>query len=258
VGSDPADLVAAEGARAMADRVDASVPFVRFRVERELAGADLSRAEGKDAVIAALRPVFRDIPASAMREELIGLVADRTELAPALVASWLAQGAGRPAAAANGGNGSSQHRPPLSQPALDAAGRAERNFLAQCMASRSGGLDALLAMDLAAAFSTDRMRHAAEHIVTRLAGENVQLPDGDDDLVTVLAEIGVLAGQMRASESALEAERLKLERVALDRQIAAALAAGEPTAEFNRARHELTRRIGEAEGRALDETHTRE
>src|SRR5919109_3573816 len=35
-GSDPADLVAAEGARAMADRVDASVPFVRFRVEREL------------------------------------------------------------------------------------------------------------------------------------------------------------------------------------------------------------------------------
>ena len=97
VGSDPADLVAAEGARAMADRVEASVPFVRFRVERELAGADLSRAEGKDAVIAALRPVFRDIPASAMREELIGLVADRTELAPALVASWLAQGRGRAA-----------------------------------------------------------------------------------------------------------------------------------------------------------------
>ena len=63
VGSDPADLVAAEGARAMADRVDASVPFVRFRVERELAAADLSRAEGKDAVIAALRPVFRDLPA---------------------------------------------------------------------------------------------------------------------------------------------------------------------------------------------------
>src|SRR5512132_3687308 len=95
VGSDPADLVAAEGARAMAERVDASVPFVRFRVERELGAGDLSRAEGKDAVIAALRPVFRDLPASAIREELVGLVADRTELAPALVASWLAQGPGR-------------------------------------------------------------------------------------------------------------------------------------------------------------------
>ena len=79
-GSDPADLVAQEGARAMADRVDASVPFVRFRVERELAAGDLASAEGKDAAIGALRPVFAQLPASAMREELIGLVADRTEL----------------------------------------------------------------------------------------------------------------------------------------------------------------------------------
>ena len=72
-GDDPADLVAAEGARAMADRVDASVPFVRFRVERELAAGDLSGAEGKDAVIAALRPVFaRRCRPSAMREELVG------------------------------------------------------------------------------------------------------------------------------------------------------------------------------------------
>ena len=260
VGSDPADLVAAEGARAMADRVEASVPFVRFRVERELAGADLSRAEGKDAVITALRPVFRDMPASAMREELIGLVADRTELAPALVASWLAQGAERAAApAANGGNGATQQRPPLSQPALDAAGRAERNFLAQCQASQSGGLEALRAMDLAAAFSTERMRRVAEHIRARLAGENVHVPDDDeDDLATLVAEIGVLAGQISASESALEAERLKLERVALDRDIAAARAAGQQTHELNRNRHELTRRIGEAEGRALEETHARE
>src|SRR5262249_38891606 len=90
-GNDPADLVAAEGARAMAERVDGSVPSVRFRVERALATGDLSSAEGKDAVIAALRPVFREVPASALREELVGLVADRTELAPALVASWLAQ-----------------------------------------------------------------------------------------------------------------------------------------------------------------------
>jgi hypothetical protein len=200
------------------------------------------------------------MPASAMREELIGLVADRTELAPALVASWLAQGAERPAApAANGTNGTTQQRPPLSQPALDAAGRAERNFLAQCQASRSGGLDALRAMDLAATFSTERMRRAAEHIRARLAGENVHVPDDDEhDLSTLVAEIGVLAGQISASESALEAERLKLERVALDREIAAARAAGQPTHDLNRNRHELTRRIGEAEGRALEETHTRE
>ena len=43
-GTDPADLVAAEGARAMQRLVDASVPFVRFRVERELSTGDLESA----------------------------------------------------------------------------------------------------------------------------------------------------------------------------------------------------------------------
>jgi hypothetical protein len=103
------------------------------------------------------------------------------------------------------------------------------------------------------------MRRVAEYIRARLAGENVHVPDDDEhDLSTLVAEIGVLAGQISASESALEAERLKLERVALDREIAAARAAGQPTHDLNRNRHELTRRIGEAEGRALEETHTRE
>src|SRR4051794_36421643 len=106
-GADPADLVAAEGARAMQRLVDASAPFVRFRVERELSTGDLARAEGKDAVIAALRPVFAQIPASALREELVALVADRTDLSPAMVGSWLAQGEARGAASAGerGGRG---------------------------------------------------------------------------------------------------------------------------------------------------------
>ena len=97
-GADGADLVQSEGAQAMQQRVDASVPFARFRVERELDAGDPSTAEGKDRVIDALRPVFAGIPSSAMREELFALVADRTDLTPALVASWLARpGHERPA-----------------------------------------------------------------------------------------------------------------------------------------------------------------
>ena len=61
-GADGADLVQSEGAQAMQQRVDASVPFVRFRVERELGAGDPSTAEGKDRVIDALRPVFAGIP----------------------------------------------------------------------------------------------------------------------------------------------------------------------------------------------------
>jgi DNA primase len=257
VGSDPADLVAAEGARAMADRVEASVPFVRFRVERELAAADLSGAEGKDAVIAALRPVFRDLPASAMREELIGLVADRTELAPALVASWLAQGS-RPVAdaGATGGNGASQRPPAPAQPALDAAGRAERAFLAQCLASPVAGRAALAEMDLEAEFSSDLTRRAAAHVLGQLAGGGAALPEGDDELATLIAALTVLSGGLRNSEAAVEGERLSLEvqRVKREIEVAKAAAAGD-VGRLVALRQELERRRDGAIARAIDETH---
>src|SRR3954467_13118811 len=256
VGSDPADLVAAEGARAMAERVEASVPFVRFRVERELGGADLSGAEGKDAVIAALRPVFRDIPASGMREELVGLVADRTELAPALVASWLAQGS-RPASGqgANGANG--QQGPPAPpQPALDAAGRAERSFLAQCLASPVAGRAALAEMDLDAEFSSALTRRAASHVLAQLGGGGAALPEGDDELATLIAALTVLSGGMRNSEAAVEGERLSLEvqRVKREIEVAKAAAAGD-VGRLVALRQELERRRDGAIARAIEETH---
>jgi DNA primase len=181
-GSDPADLVAAEGPRAMAERVEGSVPFVRFRVERELGAADLSSAEGKDAVIGALRPVFAQIAPSAMREELVGLVADRTELAPALVASWLAEGSRAPAASGSpaGGNGSAHRQEAAAPRSLDSAGRAERDFLAQCLAAPVAGRQALTGLDLEVAFTTDLMRRAAVHVRDQLAGGPSDFPAADD------------------------------------------------------------------------------
>jgi DNA primase len=255
-GSDPADLVGQEGARAMADRVEASVPFVRFRVERELAAGDLSSAEGKDATIAALRPVFAQMAASAMREELIGLVADRTELAPALVASWLAQG---PAPSHAPGNGASQRPPAMPQPALDAAGRAERAFLAQCLASPAAGLEALADMDIDAEFSSDLTRRAAAHVQGQLAGGSSALPEGDDELATLIAALTVLSGGMRNSEAAVEGERLSLEvqRVKREIEIAKAAAAGD-VGRLVALREELERRRDGAIARSMEETHSRE
>jgi DNA primase len=252
-GSDPADLVAAEGARAMAERVEASVPFVRFRVEREL-DADLTSAEGKDAAIAALRPVFAQIPASAMREELVGLVADRTELAPALVASWLAQ-APR-AAAPTPGNGAPQRGAAVPRAALDAAARAERTFMAQCLAAPGAGREALSALDIDVAFTSDLTRRAAAHLRERLAGAAADLPPGDEELAAIVAEVVVRAGEMRPSEAALEGERLTLELLGVEREITAAraAAAGDVTPLVSR-RAELRRRRDAAIARAMEETH---
>jgi DNA primase len=258
VGSDPADLVAAEGARAMAERVEASVPFVRFRVERELGAGDLSSAEGKDAVIAALRPVFAQIPPSAMREELVGLVADRTGLAPALVASWLAgeRRAQVGADASAGGNGSAHRVGRIAPASLDVAGRAERSFLAQCLAAPAVGREALGALDLDTAFTSDLTRRAALHLRDRLAGGAADLPAGDDELAALVAEVVVRAGEMRPSEAALEGERLTLELLGVEREIAAArvAAAGDVTPLVAR-RQELKQRRDAAIARAMDETH---
>ena len=256
-GSDPADLVAQEGASAMADRVDASVPFVRFRVERELAAGDLASAEGKDAAIGALRPVFAQLQASAMREELIGLVADRTELPPALVASWLAQGpprSGQPGA--SDGNGGTQRRPAMAQPALDAAGRAERAFLAQCLASPVAGREALADMDIDAEFSSDLMRRAAVHVHGQLSGAAPARPADDDAFATLIAALTVLAGGMRNSEAAVEGERLSLEVQRVKREIEVAKAAGAgDVGRLVALRQELERRRDGAIARAMDETH---
>jgi DNA primase len=129
-GAHGADLVQSEGAKAVQRRLDASVPFVRFRVERELGAGDLSTAEGKDRVIDALRPVFAGLAPDAMREELCALVADRTDLTPALVASRLARpGRGRPASPSPAARSPASGRPagpPGRRPDPDPAARGTR------------------------------------------------------------------------------------------------------------------------------------
>ncbi|HTB49951.1 MAG TPA: DNA primase, partial [Solirubrobacteraceae bacterium] len=76
-GADPAELVQTGGAEAIASAVQQAVPFVRFRVERALASGDDSSPEGRDRMIAELRPVFGTLPPSAMRMELTRMVSGR-------------------------------------------------------------------------------------------------------------------------------------------------------------------------------------
>jgi DNA primase len=279
-GSDPADLVAAEGPRAMAERVDASVPFVRFRVERELGAADLSSAEGKDAAIAALRPVFAQVAPGAMYDELLGLVADRMNLTPALVAEQFATGRSLAGAPTGGGPpagdvasaGTRGRAPGAGAPRpgsggaspggtdggagrslarLDAFGRAERSFLAQCLAAPAVGREALGALDLQTAFTSDLTRRAAAHLRERLASGAADLPPGDEELAQIVAEVVVRAGEMRPSEAALEGERLTLELLAVKRAIAAG---ADDVASLVAQREELERRRDAAIARSLEET----
>src|SRR3954451_8119407 len=68
VGMDPADVAHASGAPALRELMSRRTDFRRFRVERLLAGADLSTASGKEAALGTLRTELRDVGAGALRD----------------------------------------------------------------------------------------------------------------------------------------------------------------------------------------------
>ncbi|HYZ82149.1 MAG TPA: DNA primase, partial [Solirubrobacteraceae bacterium] len=79
-GTDPADLIERDGADALRSRVQESAPFVVFNVERILDRADTRSAEGRDRALNELRPVFTELGASVLRDDLVRRVAGRLEL----------------------------------------------------------------------------------------------------------------------------------------------------------------------------------
>ena len=275
-GKDPADLLREEeGAAGMRERVEGSVPFVRFRVERELGRGDLESAEGKDAVVDGLRPVFAQIAPSALREELIGLAAERLGVASDKLVQWLAQAprggaeasgarrrgadgggasqaaAGRDAGGGGGEGGESQEPAPREPLRLDAAGRIERAFLVQCIALPADGRAALAQLDPETELTVPVFRraarllaeHAGEASLTALAGD-------DEELKDMIAQLQVRAAATRPMRAALDAELLRLQLAALERELEAtsAVDAGARVALVTRReqlRTEVERRVAE-------------
>jgi DNA primase len=253
-GSDPADLVAAEGPRAMAERVEASVPFVRFQVERELGRADSSGSESKDAVIKAIRPVVKEVAGGALHDELVALVANRMNLPPSVVARELASEAGNlSGGAATPRKDAGQQTRSLDE--FDPMRRAERSFLAQCLAAPTAGREALAALDLESWFASDLTRRAAARLRGDLASGTSEYPE-DDELGKLIASLRVQSGGMPNSEAALEGERLGLELQRIGRDIEAAkLAAAGDVSRLVARRQELERLRDAAIARAMEETH---
>ena len=236
-GTDPAELIQREGAGAMEQAVERSVPFVRFRVERVLAAGDDGSAEGRDRMLGELRPVFAQIPPGAMRMELSRMVAGRLGVPDSVFEDRLTSpggaGAGSPGGAGagratrQGGAGTSAARPAAG------AGRAlsrrvdtEHAFLALCIAAPEEGGRALRALEIDELFSSELTRRAASHLrdgdlaapMTQAPGEQ-QGPEQDDALRGLLAELIVQAGAESADPAMLEVQRLQLELARLERGI---------------------------------------
>jgi DNA primase len=228
-GLDPADLVQQEGVEAMRQRIAESVPFVEFHVERVLARADVGSAEGKDRALEELRPILGPLPASVLRDELVRRVAGRLDLSDQMTASLLADaGSSRPPAHAPGPDIARPGRhasvapgaPPVVPHLLDRRERAERTFLALCLAFPREGRALLEEADLEQQFSSDLARRAAAHLLAHLDAPLEGVPDDDPALSAYVSELDARAARGGSARPGnLEHAWLSLELARLERAI---------------------------------------
>jgi DNA primase len=252
-GADPAELLQRDGAEAMSELVARSVPFVRFRVERVLAGGQDSTPEGRDRMLGELRPIFAELPQSSMRMELTRLVSGKLSLGESVAEGLLAaKQAARPALAAEGSSAQAKMR------VLSGPEDTERTFLAQCIATPTHGQAALAEVDVEALFTSELMRRAVLHLRDGNVAEPLTgVPDEDRELVSLLAELTVQAGRWPVSEGPgtppmLEVQQLQLQLASIDRQIhtARVQGAGEVN-DLARRRGEVKQRFDRAQERAM-------
>jgi DNA primase len=260
-GLDPAELIERDGPEAMRAAVAESVAFVRFRVERVLAGGDHSTPEGRDRMIEELRPVFATLPPSAMRMELTRMVSGRLALPESLAETLLAPGRGpaRSSTAAANGSGGRGAGP---------SGRedTERAFLALCIASPQQGSEALASLDVDEHFASELLRRAARRLRDGslhepMTGDPERLGDLDEDpeLKSLLAELVVEAGREQAHPAMLEVQRLQLQLARLDREVQRARGAGVgDVTGLAQQRAEVKREFDVAYSQVLDDTGDRE
>jgi DNA primase len=227
-GLDPAELIAREGVEAMRAAVEASVPFVRFRVEQTLAAGDDRTPEGRDRTLEALRPVFAELPASAMRMELTRIVSSRLAVPEGAIERVLAQG-GPPGRATRFTRPAEGNRPPgVRGGELVRHEDMERAFLALCLAEPDEGERVLAELDTERLLAGELTRRAARHLrdgglTTPLADVDGERPlEEDAELTGLLAELIVEAGREQGAEGMVGAQLLQLELASLDREIARA------------------------------------
>jgi DNA primase len=275
-GADPADLIQRDGAEAMKSAVEGSISFVRFRAERVLASGDPSNSEDQDRMIDELRPVFAELPQSALRMELTQTVDSRMALRDGLAEQLLAAA---PRAAQRGaesrsaprrGDGDGDGEPARArQPRVSEMTRreeTERAFLALCIASPEEGALALAGLDIDEHFSSGLLRRAARHLgggdlrapMSDVANGEARLED-DPQLKGLLAELVVEAGREQPDTVMLEVQRLQLELARVDRQIQRARGQdGGDISALAQRKAQVKREFDRAYGQVLEQTGDRE
>ena len=187
-GTDPAELLQRDGATAVRELVVGARAFARFHVQYVLDRSDIRTPEAKDRVVGALQEVFAAVAPSAVREDLIALVAKRLDLSPSLLHSLLAV----PRADADAGATSV---PPVDPPNATLSDAGGRRLLLRCVADPQVAAALPSGDALADLFPDDLQRRAAAHIRKHPLDPGAGLADDDElvSLVTGLLTVPVVA-----------------------------------------------------------------
>jgi DNA primase len=244
-GTDPAELVAGEGADGFRSRVERSLSVPEFEVRRALDGADLSTTRGRDRALLDIRPLIASVPANTKtRDEVMGWVADRLDVPLPYLVNELS---GPQTSAPTATLAPEAPAPLPKRPSIDALARAERTFLAMCLAQPQPGREYVERLE-PDHFSSEGMRRVRDHLASHFDNPLSELPGDNPSLSAQITEVVMLAEEEPASEEVLQLTFLQLELRRVERALRHAAQGGDfeqqrslwPTREQLRGRiHEL-------------------
>ncbi len=223
-GEDPAEMVAEEaGAERLRVLVEGAVDLPAFQVGLVLGRADTSSPAERDRALSEAAPILAGMGESASRDDLVRQIAERLDLEPALVMGRVT--AARPP----DGGSAEQRRPGGGSPgaaqrrggaALTSRERRERALLAMCIALPAEGREYLgrLTDEHLSASGARTAAWLREH----LDDQTLSLPQGDDELAGLVAELVILSRDEPAAADAMELNFLLLEQRRLEAEIAKA------------------------------------
>jgi DNA primase len=254
-GEDPAEMVAAQGgADRFRELLEGAVELTAFQVGLALERTDAASPSERDqALKGEIAPILAAMGESASREEQVRRVAERFDMEPAMVMGAVVAArppSGGPAEARDRGRATAaptQAAPQRAPERLTSRERRERALLAMCIAMPEEGAEYL--ERLSEAHLSPLGFRALSWIRGHPTDLASNLPQEDDELSGLIAQLVIVAREEPASREAMQLNFLLLEQRRLEAEISAAGEADdyERRAALSRERAALVERIARTE-----------
>jgi DNA primase len=218
---DPADLIASGEAETLRQRIDSALPIAEFQVHRVVADADRDTPAGIDRALAEAARLIAEYTNdnSSSRERLFHVVRDGLNLTEDLVRRAIEAAGREPSSPAPRQADPGPPPVPAGASAGEVAFRAEREFLARCLASADLGRS-YLSQPTDDQLSSDATRRARRHLAAHFDDPLADLPEDEPALGALVHDVVYSAQEQPASpEAVLRMSILQLEKRRIEREI---------------------------------------